>query len=100
MAFSFSLAVDLCKHRLLAVKRMVRNLPANHYLEMHKKHLPESQQGIRILAMTPVCHICGFSMAELILDNNWSIRACSATGFRHILNNPKLDSWGKTLHEM
>ena len=98
MAFSLSLAVDLFKHRLLAAKRIFKNLPADYYVEQNKKHNFVGAQ--KISALPSVCHICGFSMAELLLDNNWSIKTCSATGFKNILNNPQLAVWQKSLHEI
>ena len=97
MAFTVSLTVDLLKHRLLAVKRVIKKLPADYFVEKHKKELALFNPGQNLSALPSFCHICGFSMAELILENNWSIRACSATGFKHILNNPRFDRWQKDI---
>ena len=99
MAFTFPLMADLLKHRLLALKRAIKNLPADYYVEEQKRRLAKSSSGQKLFVLSSVCHICGFSMAELMLDNNWSIRACSATGFRHIINNPCLNTWEKSVHE-
>jgi hypothetical protein len=99
MAFNFSLMVDLLQHRLLAAKRTIKNLPADYFVEKHKKELSLSNSEQSLATLPSFCHICGFSMAELILDNNWSIRACSATGLKNIINNPNLNIWQKSIRE-
>ncbi len=83
MAFTFSLTVDWFKHRLLGANRVIKSLPADYFVEKHPN----------LSALPYLCHICGFSMAELILDSGWSIRSCSATGFKHILDNPQFYNW-------
>ena len=95
MAFTFSLTVDFLKHRLLAADRIIKKLPTDYFVEKNKKELALSHPEQNLLALPSFCHICGYSMAELILENGWSIRACSATGFKHILNNPNFYSWQK-----
>ena len=97
MAFDFSLTVDLFKHRFLAANRAMRKLPVDCFVEKQNRELAQLAAGQKLMALPSVCHICGYSMAELILDNDWSIRACSATGFKHILNNPNANAWQKSV---
>jgi hypothetical protein len=99
MAFTFSLTVELLKHRLLGVNRALKKLPADYFVEVHKKELALSNSGQKLSSLPSFCHICGFSMAELILDNGWSITACSASGLKKILNNPNLVRWQKIIRE-
>ena len=99
MAFFLPLAVDLLKHRLLAANRAFNKLPRDYFVEKHKKELTPANSEKSLSALPSFCHICGFSMAELILDNNWSIRACSATGFDHLVENSNLNQWQKNICE-
>jgi len=99
MAFTFSLTVGLLKHRLLFANRVMNRLPAEYFVEKHKKDLALLSPGQSFSVLPSFCHICGFSMAELILENGWSIRSCSATGFKKVINNPSLNRWQKIIRE-
>ncbi len=93
MAFTFSLTFDWLRHRMLAATRILRRLPIDYFMEKYKKSalnlsLVKNKDNLPCL-----CPICGFAMAELILAQGWSIRACSAKGFAKILENQGFDRW-------
>lgn len=93
MAFTFSLTFDWLKHRLLAVSRVLNKLPNDYFVEKYKKAGVKLSPVKNMDDLSCLCPICGFVMAEMILAQGWSIRACSAKGFAKILENQDFDRW-------
>jgi hypothetical protein len=82
----FSLTLDWLKHKLLAAKRVLKGLPADYFISQYKQQsININKERVSDLSALPqLCNICGFSMGEMKLTAGWSIRACSASGFKRI----------------
>lgn len=94
MAFTIPLTFDWLKHRLLAVARILYCQNILYFINKNPALTQiKNEDNTYIL-----CPICGFSMAELALTDGWSVRACSATGFNQIIDNPNVDQWLTTLN--
>lgn len=91
MPFALPSTYGWLKHRLLAARRMFYRLKSNYFIEQYKNSqlIPLTDKADSPL----LCPICGFSMAELVLNQGWSVRACSATGFQDILANNSIGLW-------
>lgn len=88
MPFTIPLTINWFKHRVYALERILYSHSPDHFINKISVLRPvqESNKYIR-------CPICGYSMAELILSNNWSVKACSATGFKNIIDSHDFACW-------
>ncbi len=97
MPFTLPSSFDWFKHRLLIVSRQWRQLNADYFVDYYKSiklRVVKDAAGI-----SSTCPICGFFIAELVLEHGWSVRACSAVGFRQIIDNPQFSHWYENLRK-
>src|ERR1700722_14568421 len=95
MPFMLPSSIDWFKHRLSAVSRLLQQRQADYFLDYYKSIKLTAFKDT--IGATLTCPICGFFMAELILEQGWSVRACSAVGFKQIIDNPEFSHWFKNL---
>lgn len=96
MPFTLKETIGGLNHLRFRWQRKLFNQPVDLYLG------PAAQEQLVRPAMLPdgrmeVCWICGFALARLTLQNEWTLETCSATGLKHVLRNKGLDEWSKTL---
>ncbi len=89
MAFTIPLTFAWISHRLLAVRRILFRQNPIYFIDKR----PALTQIKNTNNTYILCPICGFFMAELALKNDWSVRACSATGFDQIIGSAKFEQW-------
>jgi len=91
MPFTLSLTFDWLRHRLVAAKGALYGRKSDYFVK----------DTVNLTTLTKpdgtplLCPICGFAMAELMLSQGWSVKACSANGFKNIIGNAEFDSWQK-----
>lgn len=80
-------------HRLLYVKRVLFRVPSDAYL----KKLSEKNDRLKPVLNDngePInCRTCGFARARMIFDNGWEMEGCTATGFKGLIDDAKLERW-------
>jgi hypothetical protein len=89
MAFTVPLMFEWLKHRLYATQRIILRRHALYFVEQSPSLIVLKDNYDKYI----LCPVCGFAMANLELKDAWSARACSATGFKNILNNQIFDKW-------
>lgn len=92
MPFHIVESVTNAAHRSLALIRVIGRLDVQHYIaEKNKAGLqvkPLMDKGNKLRK----CHLCGFALATLDFNDQWSMQSCSATGFKEI-KQPGFAAW-------
>lgn len=92
MPFNLRETIFGSRHFCLGICRRLSKRSAMFYLDRLRKsglslNLSQSEKNIAI------CNICGYAIAEVQLEENWIMQACSATGFKTILKTARFNSW-------
>ncbi len=78
MPFTLPSIMSWLKHRVLGFQRILSRMQSNHFLARNAN----LTQLMDLDGEALFCPICGFSMAELLLEQGWSAWGCSATALK------------------
>lgn len=85
------------KHLMLAFRRKVFGIDAEHYI------MNFAEQGMHCSALKDIrgnlvrCQICGFAIAAVKLPGGLNLETCSAVGLQDIQGNSHFQEWLKQL---
>jgi hypothetical protein len=99
MPFNCLETVSNTAHRGLTLLRIGFGLNPEHFIAILRQAGLDLQTAKDANGRTRLCQLCGFALAYCQLNEQWSMEACSATGFKEIKNQPAFADWLKRLSE-
>ncbi len=85
------------RHRLLGVKKVLFKQPNTFYLDRLNRLGVNCKPVTTSADKDVVCHICGYSMANMALPGGWSLQACSAVNMERTATSSTFKKWAETL---
>jgi hypothetical protein len=89
--FGLNAAIIGSSHLLIGLERIVLNRPVGRFIDAMK------QRGLPVEAVGDVkqrtCPICGYAIAAIVMNHEFTVRGCSATFVPAALESPRFADW-------
>jgi hypothetical protein len=93
MPFTIFESVSNAAHRSLALVRIIGSFDVQHHIAKKNKAGLKLEAVLDKSGKPRTCQLCGFALATLELNEQWSMQSCSATGFKQIGKGPGFKAW-------